>query len=253
MRFGVCCNPADIARMEAIGFDYVEGNATQLFRMEEEAFERVREQVLACSIRVEAFNCLFPAERKILLDPAAEAAYLDALFPRMTALGGRLVVFGSGYARACPEGMDKQDGQRRMAALCRLLAQKAATHGMQAVIEPLNPAETNMVNTQEQARQLAGEVGHPAFGLLADFYHMSAVGDSAAEVGTDGSLLRHAHIAAPGTRSCPSPSDGVDYRPFFDGLAGAGYQGRISYEGGGADDGQYRQLLAFLKEQTTSR
>lgn len=250
MRFGVCCGLADIAKMEAIGFDYIEGNATVLFQMEPHVFRETVRQVRDAGIRPEAFNCLFPAQRKVLLAPEQERGYLDAVLERMALLGGRLVVFGSGYARERPADMAPEQAWSRLVRLCRLLADRAQAFGLEAVIEPLNRAETSMVNTQEEARRLAAEVAHPSFGLLADFYHMQAVGDGALALSADGSRLRHAHIAAPDSRACPRDGDGVVYSPFFEGLKAAGYNGRLSFEGHAAADEAYPALLAFLRRHT---
>lgn len=247
MRFGVCCAITDIDKMEAMGYDYTEGNATVLSRMEESAFRTAADRITRARIRPEVFNCLFPAERKVLIDPGRETDYLDAVFGRMALLGGKLVVFGSGYARERPADMAPDEAWDRLVTLSRLVADRAQAHGMEAVIEPLNRAETSMVNTQREARRLAADVAHPAFGVLADFYHMQAVGDGAAEVEADGPLLRHAHIAAPQSRACPSDGDGVNYGPFFEGLALAGYDSRLSFEGTAADDGKLAALLAFLR------
>ncbi len=247
MRFGVCCSITDIDKMEAMGFDYIEGNATALSRMEESAFRTAADRINRAGIRPEVFNCLFPAERKVLIDPVRETDYLNAVLDRMTLLGGKLVVFGSGYARERPADMEPAEAWARLVTLCRLVAGRAQAHGMEAVIEPLNRAETSMVNTQEEARQLAADVAHPAFGVLADFYHMQAVGDGAAEVAAGSRLLRHAHIAAPQSRACPFDGDGVDYTPFFEGLALAGYDNRISFEGAASDDEKLAALLTFLR------
>lgn len=252
MRYGVCCALTETERMARLGFDYVETNATVLSRMEETAFRESGAALEASGLRAEAFNCLFPAEWKILspeVTDAAIARYLDPLFERMAALGGHVVVFGSGYARHRPADMSEAAGNERMAAVCRLIAERAVMNGLEAVIEPLNRAETNVVNTQEEARELVRRVGHPAFGLLADYYHMQAVGDDAAAVAADGPLLRHAHIAVPGERTCPRIGDGVDYAPFFEGLAGADYAGRISFEGNaGNGEETYPALLDFLRQ-----
>lgn len=252
MRFGVCCALSDIAKLESAGFDYIESNATVLFQMEPSVFRETVRQVQAFGIRPEAFNCLFPAQRKVLLAPEQERDYLDRVLERMALLGCRLVVFGSGYARERPSDMSPPEAWKRLVGLCKLLADRAQAYGMEAVIEPLNRAETSMVNTQEEARRLAEEVCHPSFGLLADFYHMHAVGDGVSALAADGPLLRHAHIAAPGSRACPADGDGVAYSPFFEGLKTAGYDGRLSFEGNAPDSRIYPALLTFLRKHTAA-
>lgn len=252
MRFGVCCPLTDAGKIAGMSFDYIESNATVLSRMEEAAFREAAAAVEASGIRAEAFNCLFPAEWKILSPDVTDAAltgYLDPLFERIARVGGQVVVFGSGYARHRPEDMPAKAADGRLTEICRLLAERAVLSGLEIAIEPLNRSETNVVNTQEDARVLARRVGHPAFGVLADYYHMHAVGEGAEAVAADGPLLRHAHIAVPGTRLCPQVDDGVDYAPFFTGLAGAGYDRRLSFEGNAGDrDKTFPALLAFFRE-----
>lgn len=234
MRFGVCYDLKDTALIASLGFDYIEGNAAQIAAMDEDGFESLKNNVLSSTIRAEAFCILFPGGLK-LTGPAANdtatARYLDALFPRLKALGAETVVFGSGGARAVPEGFDRAAAWHQLVRAGRILGEKGEEHGITVALEPLYKKGSNIVNTQLEGLALVSDVDRPRFRILSDYFHLYEAGESTAEVAACGPLLAHTHIVDPVGRRCPREGDGINYDEFFAGLAAAGYRGRISYEG----------------------
>jgi D-psicose/D-tagatose/L-ribulose 3-epimerase len=107
---------------------------------------------------------------------------------------------------------------------------EAAQHGITAVIEPLNPRETDIVHTVAEGLLLAERVGHPCVKLLADFYHMRLISEDMGNIVRAGTMLRHAHIANPDGRRFPRHRDEDRYDDFFAALKAIGYQGMLSVE-----------------------
>jgi sugar phosphate isomerase/epimerase len=66
--------------------------------------------------------------------------------------------------------------------------------------------------------------------LLADAYHMLKDNDPMQAIVEHSAVIRHTHIATLPSRSAPG-AEPCDLLPFFQALAQAGYDGRISVEG----------------------
>ena len=105
-----------------------EGLPAEIAGMSEEEFSGCLETVKAGSIPAPSFNVLFPGELA-LLDSGTEdskiASYLHGALSRVKRLGGRVVVFGSGRSRKCPEDMDYCDAFRRLIQVTRLIDRKS--------------------------------------------------------------------------------------------------------------------------------
>jgi D-psicose/D-tagatose/L-ribulose 3-epimerase len=234
MRFGVCCDLSEANFIASLGFDYIEGNASIIAAMDESAFEAIKKTVLSSPIRAEAFCVLIPREIRLTgpdVNVDKIAAYLDGLFPRLKALGAETVVFGSGGARRIPDGFDRAEGYHQLVVAGRLLAEKGEKYGITVALEPLYKKGSNIINTQREGLGLVRDVDRPRFRILSDYFHLFAAGESTDEVAACGSLLAHTHIVNPVAHRCPYEGDGINYDEFFAGLARAGYNGRISYEG----------------------
>jgi len=234
MKYGVVYDLKKASEIAALGFDYIEGTVTSVASMSDAEFAELKSGIGQTSICAEAFCVLFPGSIRLTgpdADMGKVESYIDGVFPRLTSLGAQSVVFGSGGARAVPEGFDRAEAWRQLISVGRLLGQKALEHGLVIALEPLRKEETNIVNTQREGLALVKDVAHPGFCILSDYYHLHLGGEGEDEVAECGALLRHAHISDPDGRVCPREGDGANYAEFFGGLARAGYDSRLSYEG----------------------
>lgn len=100
---------------------------------------------------------------------------------------------------------------------------------MTIVIEPLNRAECNLINSVPEAAALATECNHPNIQVLADIFHMLRDGQSPDDILQHGNRLRHVHVAESAKRTAPGVA-GDDFRPFLRALQQIRYQGAISIE-----------------------
>lgn len=235
IRIGICAPIQRILDVERYGFDYIEGNLTELTRMGDAEFEALCELVSGAKIRVEAFNCLLPGELRVTGDGVNARAlheYLDRAFSRAKRLGGEVVVFGSGGARHVPEGFPTDQAWRQMANFLRLAERHLADHDLVMAIEPLRHQECNLLNYVTEAVMLASWVQLPHVRVLGDTYHMAMGHEPLTSFLMAGELLAHVHTANSIGRTYPKKGDGEDYGRFFRALTEAGYQGRVSVEGG---------------------
>lgn len=216
-----------------LGFDYFEVSISELAGMDEAAFAAALAEAERIGLPVYAGNGLIPRDIE-LVGPQADLArteqYLRHALGRMRLVGCRTVVLGSGKRRTCPEGFSPQTARRQLAEACALLGEVAQENGMTAVLEPLCSRETNTINTVEEGAALVREVGHPAFRLLADYYHMTQQGEDVQSLQAHADLLFHVHVASPGTRG-PMHPEARDCEPLFAALSAAGYRGALSFEG----------------------
>ena len=114
MKLGVCTGFENIEKAAAVGFSFVECNLSQLAAMNDEEFEKLQGRAAAFPIPVLRCNGFMPGEIKVtgpLRDEQQLRGYLDKALQRASAVGVKVAVFGSGVARAVPEGWDSMNRQ----------------------------------------------------------------------------------------------------------------------------------------------
>lgn len=235
MQFGVCGDPsrADIAARAS--YDYAEWSVSGLLKPldSEEAFREALAQARAVGIPFPVVNGFIPTRMKITgpeVDPSSLESYVGTAMIRAEEAGVEVVVFGSGGARRIPDGFDADRAHEQLVRFAGMAGRIAAEHGVTVVVEPLNLAECNVLNTVAECADLVNEVDHPGLRLLVDAYHLLKDNDRCEDVAANGPLLRHVHIATVPNRRAPGAEE-CDFIPFFQALATAGYSGRISIEG----------------------
>lgn len=250
MRYGICTDLENAGLLEEMGYDYIEPSINAALNLEPERLEQLVEELKTLKIRCEAFNILFPKTMELLkdTDEAELTAHLHRAMGLMQRLGGRVVVFGSGKCRRCPESLSYGEAYKRLVKIYRMTGEIAAQYGIMVVIEPLSRAETNMICTMAEGAILEADVNHPNVALLSDYFHVMANHDNIQDIETIKNF-GHIHIASGNGRRYPISEEGEAYGAYIKSLKNAGYQGRISIEGKTDDilrDGP--KALAFLKE-----
>lgn len=255
MRFGVCVSTEDMAAVAAAGYDYVELPVVSALcpeEPEETVLPALQEQLARLSLRADAFNVLLPGDLKVVgpdIDEAHLVRYLEAAFKRAAALGGQVVVFGSGRSRTVPEGVSVEEAEQQISTFLLLCSVAAKPYGVTLVIEPLNRGECNIINSVAEAVATAQAVASHSVRVLSDLYHVAEEHQSFSETRAAGDWLRHVHVAGAQGRRAPN-SDDQDYLvPYFRILKEMGYEGRISVEGAWTDiTAQAAETLDVLQQ-----
>lgn len=258
MRFGICTAPGalgDPARLidtlAEAGADYVEWTVGSLMASDGE-FERLRAVARNGPIKPESFCTFLPPHQRITGPGVRLASVLDyagEALRRIAALGGQIVVLGSGSARRVPQGFAMDEARRQFIGFARELGPLALEQGVTVAVEPLNSHEDNLITSVSEGAALVREIAHPSIRLIADFYHMNQEGEAVASVFEAGDVLCHTHVAdfnrvAPGF----AKGEAADFLVFFGALKGVGYDERCSFEGKTDDlTRQAKPLLAHLK------
>ncbi len=275
MKFGICCSPTALAReneplQESVArlievltqakADYIEFPVAALqVEGDASAFEELQQAMEGSPLGVEAFNGFIPGHHRITgpdVDHAKVLAFCDVALERINALGGKVVVLGSGKARSVPEGFSHATALEQFTEFCHDLAPLAQKHGVTVVIEPLNTREDNLINTVAQGSSVVDEVWHPNLQVLADFYHIFVDDEPLQNTVNAGARLQHTHLADTGRITAGLAEEEADFIGFFRALQAAGYtkleNPRCSFEGR-IDDiaAQAGPMFAFLRERYT--
>ncbi len=265
MRFGYCVNmiAADphgvgydwIPQLAALGFDYIDLPMAQMMALDDGAFRALVADPLAASgLPCVCVNNLFPASIRLTgpdADWNAALRYAEKAFSRAEILGARRAVFGSSGARNVPLFWPGEQATTQLAEFLGLLADRAATHDVTLVLEPLNRGESNILTNIAESVRLCRQVSHPAVQMLADYYHMSLSGEAPSDLVLTAGRLRHVHIARPLGRGLPTEGDGEDYHTFLSMLETIGYVGGVSIEAYAPEHTAeaIRTSLAYLRSQ----
>jgi sugar phosphate isomerase/epimerase len=155
------------------------------------------------------------------------AAAMVRLVELCAAMGGRYLVHGSPKQRSVPAG-DTRAAALERALACFAQATRAAERcGVVYCVEPLAPAETDLINTVADAVQLVDAIGSPAFRTMVD---CSAAGQAEGEP-VDALIRRwwptgklaHVQLNDPNRRA---PGQGtMRFGPILAALRDVGYDG----------------------------
>ena len=177
--------------------------------------------------------------------------WAEISFRRLSQIGGKWMVFGSGASRQLPVGWTVEQADEQFVSLLKKMGPLAEKYGITVVLEQLNRCECNYINRIGHAANLIRRVDHPHVRLLADLYHMVREGDTPADLKQAMDVIVHVEIAEKEERSYPGVK-GQDFRPYFRVLREAGYHGLINIEGGGTEE-QLAPAILEIKRQFIER
>jgi D-psicose/D-tagatose/L-ribulose 3-epimerase len=226
----------NLALLSAHGYDFAEMTVGTLVGPSDEDFNPWVQAIQQSGIGVPVVNSFIPKSIRLTgPDVRREAIedYLKLAFPRVKAVGGEIIIFGSGGARNVPEDFDRADAYMQITDFLQLCNEYGSKYDITVAIEPLNRKESNVINTVGEALQLGKELNLPRVQVLADSYHMleEKEGISVLSEAVASGLLAHVHIADRDRVFPGLPADqGMDFSRFFQQLHDSGYEGRISAE-----------------------
>jgi sugar phosphate isomerase/epimerase len=233
-RIGISTSLSNNAILAAAGYSFVEENVKGfLMPLEpEESFTKKLDALKESKLPVEACNSFIPGNLKCTgPSPMHEEIlkFADTAFRRAHEAGLKTIVFGSGGARAIPEGFSRDEARAQFISLCRQLAPIAGKYDIVISLEPLNSQECNFINSVAEGGEIVKEVKHDSFLLLADIYHMLKENEPASNITKYGHLLYHTHIAEKTGRTAPGVNN-EDFTAYFRALKEIKYKGRMAIE-----------------------
>lgn len=255
MRYGVCIgsHAEKLRVLKDCGYDFAEVTLSAIADWNEEQIAAFCAESERTGIFAEAANGFFAFPEGSLTGADADFSAIEAYTRRAlrnaARLGVKVAVLGSGKARKIPDDTDREAGTERFCRVLRIAGTVGAEEGIGIVIEPLNPAETNLVNSVAEGLELCRRTNHPNVSVLADFYHMAVVGEEPDILGACGTQLHHVHLAAPDRQIPTDPAQMPLAAAYAAQLKKIGYDRRISLEGNFTADWEEnaRKTRAFLK------
>lgn len=163
-------------------------------------------------------------------DLSKSREYLSRVLPRLSRLGIKKAVFGSGGFRKMPEGITYAEAKPQIVAFLKLLSELCLPYGIDIAIEPLFKKASNTLNTARETAEIIRELNLPNIRLLIDFAHFFNENELLTEIADYKDILIHVHITNPVNRRNPIDGDGMDYRSWIKTLHDIGYDGMLVSE-----------------------
>lgn len=192
-------------------------------------------------------------ERGMACHPGREAEFaatVQAALPYALATGCRKLHAMAGLV---PAGVSAQAARAIYVANLRTAARALAPHGITLLIEPINTRDMPgyFLNYQQQAHDIAAEVGEANLKVQMDFYHCQIMeGDLARRLQKHFNGVGHVQIAGVPDRHEPDQGE-VNHPYLFEQLDALGYDGYIGCEYRPA--GQTSAGLAWVRPYLTRK
>jgi D-psicose/D-tagatose/L-ribulose 3-epimerase len=194
--------------------------------------------------RFPSFAVAFPGTVS-LVDPAVGLGpleeYLDQVLPLIAARAepGAKVVLGSGGSRNIPDSIDRRAAEEQFARAVRTIRARGVEHGLEYILEPLNSAETNLLNSIAEAVEFIDR--HELdIRLVADLHHVVQEHQPLEDTAAHLDRIAHVHLAGPGRG--PLDEEGTVWRRYVRLLRAGRYAGAMSVECDWGDD--FREEVA---------
>ena len=252
LQIGICTSLDKVPTL-APGYDYLElGVSSTLVPLESESeYASIKAALESLSPPIRAFNLFIPGQLKVVGEDVEwdhVELYVERAIQRAAALGAKVIVFGSGGARAVPEDFSRALAWSQLVRFLSICADQAVDKGLIIAIEPLNRRESNIINTYREGVALAKDVARgKEVRVLADIYHFMMDAESLEDIAKEPSWLAHVHLADTGRRWPGSGSYPLER--LFAILKDIDYSGAASIECRWGNDfrDETRRALSFLR------
>ncbi len=257
VQVGLCGSLADIDAAKTAGFDYIELSTSEIVALSESDYQQLAQKLKRLKLPVPVTYLFVPATIKLTgptVNKDEQMNYVRKAFDRVSRLGAKIVVFGSGPARRVPDGFSHEEAFRQLVDFCKRIGPEARARHVTVAIEAQRKQECNIINNLTEGLELIKAVNHPNIQLIVDFYHMAEEKEDPAMIRVARNHIRHLHMANPQGRMFPLSWDEYDYAAFFNNLRKIGYDKRISIEATTSDfPTQAPRAIAFLRQAFAGR
>lgn len=192
------------------------------------------------------FHLTHPEEKVRLLT----ARYFRDLVDFCADIGGEYMIVGSPKQRDIQGGVLKDMAWQWAKTTLRQAAERAQERNVTICFEPLAPAETNFVNTADEAIRLVEQLNSPNFKLVLDVKAMSSESRTIPDIiklSKNHLVYFHANDS-----NLKGPGFGtVDFKPIASALKAIKYKGYVSVEVFNFEDGAdtiATKSLEYLKK-----
>ena len=164
-RIGISTSIENNGILAAAGYSFVEENVRGFLVPAEpdSVFDQKLALLKESKLPVEACNSFLPGNLKCVGPSPAHEEILkfgETAFRRARMAGIKTIVFGSGGARAIPEGFSREEAKQQFISLCKQLAPYAQKYNVVISLEPLNTRECNFINSVAEGGEIVEAVNH---------------------------------------------------------------------------------------------
>jgi sugar phosphate isomerase/epimerase len=225
---------SQVVQAAAEGFEFVEAIGSLVADMSGEQFLLHKERVAAEGLPFTACAVPLPAEVRVTqrgFNLYAWMEHLKRTTQRMADLGCKRLLWSDGRARVFPVEGELTGLKEQVLQFLFMLCEVAANFQITVLVEPLGPRRTNFLNSMQEVGEFLPRVGKQNLSSLISLRELEPIGLPIARLADYRDLIDYVHMENPraqeGSRVCPRPSDGCDYRPFLHALKDMGYSGEI--------------------------
>jgi len=174
-------------------------------------------------------------------------AHIDHLIDLCADLGpDGVMVFGSPHQRSTTGGLTRAEATRNYVEGLRGVTGHAAARGVTVLVEALPVAQSEVVQTLEEAVSVVNEIASPAVRTMFDVHNaVDERAPHAALVDRYFEYIRHVHVNELDGRHCGAGS--YDFKPVFEVLQRRNYAGWVSLEAFDFTPGAERLVTESLR------
>jgi D-psicose/D-tagatose/L-ribulose 3-epimerase len=178
--------------------------------------------------------------------------HIDHLIDLCADLGpDGVMVFGSPHQRSTTGGMTRADATLRYVEGLRSVAAHAGDRGVTVLVEALPAAQSDVVQTLEEAVSIVNEIASPAVRTMFDVHNaIDEKEPHAVLVERYFDYIRHVHVNELDGRHCGAAGQqggGYDFKPVLEVLRRRNYAGWISLEAFDFTPGAERLVTESLR------
>ncbi len=225
---------AQLDRAAEDGFQFVQPSGDLVTGLSEEGFLQLKASVAERGLPFRVSAVPLPDDVRVTqrgFNLYVWTEHLKGAVHRLAELGCRELAWSNGRARVLPVEGELAALQEQLLQFLYMLCEVAAGSGLSVLVEPLGPRRTNLLNSLREVAALLPRVGKDNLSSLISLRELTQIGLLPADLAGYQSLIAHVQLENPrsaeGSRLCPRPDDGVDYRPFLQALKNMGYSGGI--------------------------
>lgn len=217
------------------GFESVQAAVGLVMEMKELQIKELRAKLNNIGLAVEVWADPLPSEVRVTekgFNLYVWTEYLKKAVQRIAELGCHKLAWSDGRARVLPWEGDVFGMKEQMLQFLTMFCDVARAEGVVVMLEPLGPRRTNYLNTMEEMADFIALVNRENLSSMISLRELGEIKMAESDLPRYSRLISHVQVENPlyigGRRICPKPSDGHDYRPFFQALHSIRYDGVIA-------------------------
>jgi sugar phosphate isomerase/epimerase len=139
------------------------------------------------------------------------------------------MVFGSPYQRSTTGGLTREQATENYVNGLASVASQAEARGVTVLVEALPKAQSDVVQSLDEAASIVRKIGSPAIQTMFDSHNaIDEVEPHAVLIDRYFDIIRHVHVNELNGAHCGTAD--YDFKPIFETLRRRGYKGWISLE-----------------------